>query len=187
MRTLEQSREYYSRPEVKERVREYYQRPEVKARVAANRKERLKDPELKARRVASQNKYAQRPKTKARLAAQHKERWGNPEKRKLLQNRIDNYRESPVGRRGNFRRQVSYKYGVEWVVYEKMLLDSGGHCDLCGQQFDCQDPHLDHNHHTGALRGLLCQVCNMSLAAVDRYGLEWFSKADAYLRRQTGS
>lgn len=38
----------------------------------------------------------------------------------------------------------------------------GNRCAICGDQF-AKTPHLDHNHQTGQVRGLLCRACNHGL------------------------
>lgn len=35
-------------------------------------------------------------------------------------------------------------------------------CGICGIVFE-KTPHIDHNHETGIIRGLLCNQCNLLL------------------------
>jgi hypothetical protein len=50
--------------------------------------------------------------------------------------------------------------------YEAMLANQGNGCAICGRAPEGSYPgmlHVDHCHETGRIRGLLCQVCNLSL------------------------
>lgn len=47
-----------------------------------------------------------------------------------------------------------------------MLEEQGERCKICGEESGCTRRnalHLDHDHATGELRGLLCPRCNMGL------------------------
>ena len=56
-------------------------------------------------------------------------------------------------------------------------------CQLCREPFLSQrDAHVDHDHCTGQVRGLICCVCNVSLRAVDSKPF-WTEKAQGYLDR----
>ena len=48
---------------------------------------------------------------------------------------------------------------VVWA-YER-LRATGNRCDACGEPFGTREPHFDHDHTTGKLRGLLCRRCNL--------------------------
>ena len=57
-------------------------------------------------------------------------------------------------------------YGITIDQFEARLAAQGGVCAICrglpapGRQF-----HVDHDHTTGAIRGILCQKCNGGLGA----------------------
>lgn len=70
---------------------------------------------------------------------------------------------------GYFRR---LKYGMEEGEFEQMLEEQGG---LCAAE-SCTRPgtHVDHDHGTGRVRGILCNWCNR--------GLGLFSDDPALLR-----
>lgn len=65
-----------------------------------------------------------------------------------------------VERNYNLRR-----YGLTLRDYDKLLESQDYSCKLCGSS----DPggrgrfHVDHNHQTGKVRGLLCHHCNLGL------------------------
>ena len=48
--------------------------------------------------------------------------------------------------------------------YEGMLAEQGGVCAICGNPPKVKRLHVDHDHATGVIRGLLCHRCNRALA-----------------------
>jgi hypothetical protein len=71
------------------------------------------------------------------------------------------------------------------ISYEEAIrLNGGEHCGICGttdrgpagRRF-----HRDHDHRTGAFRGLLCFPCNSALRPYQT--LEWLRSGVAYLER----
>ena len=53
------------------------------------------------------------------------------------------------------------KYGLATDEYEALYKNQEGRCAICLLNFDTL--HVDHNHCTGSVRGLLCRHCNMAL------------------------
>ena len=52
--------------------------------------------------------------------------------------------------------------GVTQDLLQQMLKQQGGVCGICKRAF--QSPyHIDHDHSTGEIRGLLCGGCNLGL------------------------
>jgi hypothetical protein len=72
-------------------------------------------------------------------------------------------------------RDADYRsiYGISLIEYEKLFEKQGRVCAICGKLPD--NPagagknernkrlHVDHNHLTGAVRGLLCRNCNVGI------------------------
>jgi predicted nucleic acid-binding Zn ribbon protein len=59
-----------------------------------------------------------------------------------------------------------YLYGLSQDEYEAMLARQGGGCAICGTtDWPGKDhrPHVDHDHETKRVRGLLCDSCNQGL------------------------
>jgi len=81
---------------------------------------------------------------------------------------------APVSRRA---RQL----GVTADMYAAMLAEQGGGCAVCGRPPRTRRLHVDHDHATGRVRGLLCYRCNRALPAY--VTVEWLERALAYLRR----
>jgi hypothetical protein len=47
--------------------------------------------------------------------------------------------------------------------YDRLLALQGGGCAICGSPPVTRRLDIDHNHRTGAIRGLLCARCNRAL------------------------
>jgi hypothetical protein len=50
--------------------------------------------------------------------------------------------------------------GISDREYERLLAEQDGHCALCPNEPRTRRLHVDHDHRTGAVRGLLCFRCN---------------------------
>lgn len=55
------------------------------------------------------------------------------------------------------------KFGIGAADYDRMLEAQGGRCAICQLQPRRRYLAVDHNHSTGAVRGLLCDPCNHGL------------------------
>lgn len=53
--------------------------------------------------------------------------------------------------------------GVTDAEYEALLERQGGHCALCPATPKTRRLHIDHDHRTMQVRGLLCHRCNRNL------------------------
>lgn len=67
----------------------------------------------------------------------------------------------------NNYRDYSLKrnYGITLVEFEQMLLGHGGGCAICRSTEPgwSKGWHVDHNHQTGVVRGVLCHRCNLMI------------------------
>ena len=63
-------------------------------------------------------------------------------------------------------------HGIDEQTYEAMLSLQGGVCRLCGRSSKKQHLHVDHDHKTGMIRGLLCFPCNRALGHLEKIGLK---------------
>lgn len=59
------------------------------------------------------------------------------------------------------RWALKKRYGITLEKYNEMMERCGGRCEVC--QRDTKRLHVDHDHTTGFVRGLLCQGCNFSI------------------------
>lgn len=57
----------------------------------------------------------------------------------------------------------SYNLTIE--DYNNLLVKQNNKCYICGKLHEClkKGLHVDHNHETGSIRGLLCSKCNGAL------------------------
>lgn len=59
-----------------------------------------------------------------------------------------------------------YLYGITPEQFTTLLEAQGNRCAICGSaEWPGKDncPHVDHDHATGKVRGLLCGPCNIGL------------------------
>lgn len=70
-------------------------------------------------------------------------------------------RESRVRVHGNGREyHLRHRYGIGVADVERILAEQNGKCLICERP----DPeHVDHDHETGKVRGILCFNCNQGL------------------------
>ena len=100
-------------------------------------------------------------------------------------NKAEKYRDDPVfrakilGQNRAWRRKSGHnssistrriKYGLSHDSYLEMVSSRSGLCHACGGPPDRKHPRdaeltleVDHDHMTGAVRGLLCGPCNRTL------------------------
>lgn len=69
---------------------------------------------------------------------------------------------------------IEKTYGLTAEEYDMLLERQGGKCAICRAKPKSQRLAVDHDHKTGAVRGLLCSRCNHELM-----GAAWDSKAMA--------
>ena len=73
------------------------------------------------------------------------------------------------------------KYGVGLDWYEKKLEEQGGRCAICLCRPRTRVLAVDHDHFTGALRGLLCGRCNHGLLQFAQEDITILKRAVEYL------
>lgn len=61
-------------------------------------------------------------------------------------------------------RDLVRRYGMSEADYRTLSRRQAGVCALCGTAAPGRRLGVDHDHDTGAVRGLLCIRCNSSLA-----------------------
>lgn len=71
-------------------------------------------------------------------------------------------------------------YGISLEEYKAMLSKQKGKCAICRKPPKGR-LHVDHDHKTGRVRGLLCQICNLRVGTLETFGL--VKRALVYLGR----
>lgn len=78
----------------------------------------------------------------------------------------------PSATPANFRRaRIKHRYGITADEYDGLLAAQDGKCAVCGQPPSDRNTRahwsgklcIDHDHTTGAVRGLLCNDCNLAI------------------------
>jgi hypothetical protein len=71
------------------------------------------------------------------------------------------------------------RYGIGQAEVDAMLAEQGGLCAACRTDAAV---HVDHDHRTGQVRGMLCFLCNQALGNV-RDDVERLERLITYLHR----
>lgn len=111
--------------------------------------------------------------------------WRDRNKGVVLERRREAYK------RSEYDKHLRDKYGISEQDYERLLVEQGGRCAICRTD---NPPswkgrkratwHIDHDHATGVVRGLLCFNCNSGLGHFKDSDARLIAAAD-YLRRTT--
>ena len=73
--------------------------------------------------------------------------------------------------KANKARVQEKTYGVTQATLAAMLAAQHNACAICKRLFSPQLPvHIDHDHRTNTVRGLLCPACNLGLG---QFGDDW--------------
>src|SRR5262245_41819246 len=88
------------------------------------------------------------------------------------------------------RHYLKKKYGLTHDLYQAMLEQQDGKCAICGEAYQHTTSgigplEVDHDHNTGAVRGLLCRGCNTGIGIFGD-SIDILRAAIAYLERAKG-
>jgi len=84
----------------------------------------------------------------------------NEAKQRWLENNM--HKRPEINRNSRLRRE----YGISPEDYHQMIEDQNGRCAICKRLFTndkAMSPHVDHDHSTKWVRGLLCNTCNTAI------------------------
>lgn len=148
------NREYSRRWRESEKGRVYrkqYNTAEQRERRRENERARAKTPEARAKLAAKQRAYREAHAEYMRLW-----RHQNPEAAREVERR----RKLTHA----YLRRRCEKYGITPEQYLAMAATQRGLCAICKEEPSQSEPLcVDHCHTTGAVRGLLCKLCNLAL------------------------
>lgn len=111
----------------------------------------LQDPNspggLRARRIVSRQKACKNFYWKNREKIRTRERANQPRNTKYI-----------------WEWSLKNEYGISVEIFDQMLVEQSGRCKICS--IPLKRFHVDHDHASGKVRGLLCGPCNMTLGLV---------------------
>ena len=79
---------------------------------------------------------------------------------------------------GSRRYHLTRRYGISAAEVERLIAEQGGICAICRVK---PAAHVDHNHQTGQVRGILCFGCNGGLGQFQD-NTEWMGRAILYVQ-----
>ena len=85
-------------------------------------------------------------------------------------------------RRDNRRYHLRQRYGIEPEEVDRLVAAQDGVCAICRQN---SPSHVDHDHTTGRIRGVLCVPCNNGIGLF-RDRPELLHRAAEYVTVQDG-
>ena len=96
------------------------------------------------------------------------------------------YRENNRDKRKNV--MLKLRFNIDLETYNSMYAEQNGVCKLCGLEESARKNNseekrmlaVDHDHNTGAVRGLLCASCNVQLGHYEKTKLR-ASEFEKYL------
>lgn len=142
----------------------------------------------------------QRAENPDKVRAEARKRYAERDLAAQSRRRLDRLRADPVTnealkakRRAEYAENKEYwvknwrlrLYGLTPEQHAAMLTEQRGCCPICGDAFDPNRPrhqHIDHDHTTGTVRGILCTDCNLGLGRF-KDNTSNLQGASAYLRR----
>ena len=94
-------------------------------------------------------------------------KWQNKNPEKVKRQRKDFKEKNPLYARNQF---LKWRYGLTLEDKQRLLDMQDGKCAICGST-DPQDYrnawHVDHDHETDEVRGILCLRCNLAIGYLD--------------------
>ena len=126
-------------------------------------RQRLK-PDQKEKKKEHQRRYHQQPAVKKRAKEYVVEYNKRPYVKALKRQYAQKYYSNPENKEKQKFRQLKSHYNITIDEYDNLLKSQNGKCAICGISFGVNmPPHIDHDHNTNKVRGLLCFGCNIGI------------------------
>lgn len=91
-------------------------------------------------------------------------------------------RATPKAKRSKKNAALMKAYGITVEQFEAMAEAQAGLCGICAKKLDMGfNTHVDHCHETGAVRGILCNGCNVALGLFQD-SADMLARAVSYLK-----
>lgn len=100
--------------------------------------------------------------------------------------KVDNRKYKNLATTGHdrlFDRYLYVRYGITLAEYRELERKQNGACAFCSRKPKSRRLHLDHDHSTSRVRGLLCYPCNRALGVLEKN----VDKVVEYLRQEVTS
>lgn len=127
-------------------------------------------------------------------AKQKEQEWRDANREKLRERSREWAKANPRPRRSTPEKDrassIRRKYGLSPEDFQAKLQSQGGLCAICGNTLILPPDKgsrlvvVDHDHQTGAVRGLLCRLCNVGIGSLGD-DITVIEAAVAYLRKYT--
>jgi len=95
--------------------------------------------------------------------ARERARQWNRENAEHRQVYMEEYKRSGRKRVADRKSHLKRTFGITEADYERILSSQGGGCAICGRPPGGRKLHVDHDHDSGEVRGLLCFACNVAI------------------------
>ncbi|MGH9084278.1 MAG: endonuclease VII domain-containing protein [Acidimicrobiales bacterium] len=131
--------------------------------------------------AAKRSRYAADPQKYIEMV----QRWqlANPERVRAVRRARNSRPEVKRRQRDDYYMRT---YGISADDFDRLLDEQNGGCAICRARPDREaSMHVDHDHESGAVRGLLCLSCNQGLGKF-RDDPALLLRAIVYLRQRAG-
>ena len=94
-------------------------------------------------------------------------------------NRENKERRQIIVQKNNYKK----RYGLSVEQKQELINKQDSKCAICTNDLkDTHDVCVDHNHVTGAIRGILCRKCNLGIGHL-KDSIEILKSAQKYLQK----